>query len=106
MAESFSEIDVLNHLLEVEKDASLLIDQAVEDSTKKVSAAKAKANAQLQEKVAQIQKQMEADFQSNVESVQKSHDSLLEDYKNQLATKSQNKKQFNSLLKDLFAAAK
>lgn len=106
MAETKSEIDVINHLLQVEKEASLLIEQAVDESTKKVSAAKTKANALLQEKISVSQKELEADYENKVNQLNENHSSLLQDFEKELSGKKQNVNQFNTLFKDLLATAK
>lgn len=106
MAENKSEIDVLNHLLEVEKEASLLIEKAVEESVQKVSAAKSNANSILQEKSSQIQKELESEYQAKNQQITEKHSSILSEYESQLKNRKQNTKKFNSLLKDLFAQAK
>ena len=46
MAENTSEIDAINHLLEVEKNASALINDAAQEVDRRLSDARAKYNAE------------------------------------------------------------
>ena len=54
MAEQNEELKMINHLLEVEKDANSLISEAMETSEKKISEARAKYNAEYKEKTEKI----------------------------------------------------
>lgn len=84
MADSNSQIDILNHLLEVEKDVSILVEQAVADAEKKVSEAKVTANAMFQEKNALAQTELENDFQQQLQAVKNNREKKIQDFTNNL----------------------
>lgn len=99
--ESNSELDIINHLLEVEKDASGLISEAREEADKRVADAKAKYNLEYKKRYDQIVVELEKEYQSEMESARTAHDNAIIAYKSELESTEKNSKAFNALLDKL-----
>lgn len=97
MAEN-EEVNIITHLLEVEKEAYSLIAAANIKSEKIISEAKAKADVQFksayQEKAAEIEKA----FSEKKEQISKDHDKIIDEYKNQVQEKTQDFSSLNKFL--------
>lgn len=106
MAEKNSEIDVINHLIEVEKEASVLIDEAGIEAEKRLSEARAKYNAEYKIKYDSVVETLEKDYQKKLEELNENHIKEIEAYKTSLETKNQNSKEFKELLDKLLFAEK
>jgi len=98
------ELDVINHLLEVEKNASGVIDSAKAEADKRITEAKAKYNQEYKAKYDALSSEKEKAFQEKVASLEENHKSAVEDFKKSLETKPQNQEQFNKLLDSLLFA--
>lgn len=51
MATDNPELDAINHLLEIEKNASVLVNDALSESDKRLSQARSKFSAEYDEKI-------------------------------------------------------
>ena len=51
MADEKDELKMINHLLDVEKEANVLISQAMEEAAKKTSEARARFNEEYKQKI-------------------------------------------------------
>lgn len=97
MAEN-SEIDVIKHLLEIEKEASQMINDAKIEAEKRISDARNKYNALFRESYDSMISKMEAEYQNNVKETEENHNKEIESFKNSLESKSQNKEEFAKFL--------
>ncbi len=95
------ELDAINHLLEIEKKASVLVNDAHTESDKRIVQARTEYNNQYKERIEKITAQMEADYQNSLESISKKYENELEDFKSSLEKKEQHKKDFSVLLEKL-----
>jgi len=93
-----SEIDAIKHLLEVEKNASTLIDYAKIEADKRIAEARSKYNSEYKSKYDKIAAELEAAYQKNLESITEKYKSEIEDYKKSLENKPQNEDSFNAFL--------
>lgn len=96
-----SEIDAINHLIEIEKNASILVNDALAESDKRLAAARAKFSAEYGEKFEKITEELESDYQKKLEAIVKKYEQDLEAYRASLKSKNQNKKEFFELLEKL-----
>ena len=74
MAENTSEIDAINHLLEVEKNAAALISDAAEEADRRLAQARAKYNAESNHG----SRESDADFSWSDWCISRSDDSRIE----------------------------
>ena len=101
MAETNTEIDAINHLLEVEKNASTLINDAAMEAERRLSQARAKYNSEYKTRYDEIAAQLEADYHNNHKTVEDKYQKDIDSYKESLAAKPQNAEAFSSLLDKL-----
>lgn len=105
MAENSSELDVINHLLEVEKNASILIDDAMIEADKRIAEARTKYNAEYKEKYDAIVAEKDKTYHEKLDSISANHKKEIEEYKKSLENKNQNTDAFNKVLDDLLFGA-
>ena len=101
MAEINMEIDAINHLLEVEKNASALINDAAQEADRRLSDAHAKYNAEYKLRYDEVASRLESEYQENHNLVAEKYQKEIDSYKESLAAKSQNYEAFSSLLDKL-----
>lgn len=100
------ELDEINRLLEVEKQAALLIEQAMTDADKKISEARSQFNEQFKSQSEKITQQLTEEYNNSIENIKQKHQKEIEAFKVSLEEKTLNQNDFNSLLnKYLFASA-
>lgn len=102
MAENRDESEVIKLLLNFEKEASLIVDEAMVESEKRISNAKSTANSDFQRKYESIVQDMEADYNQKILEIENNHTKKLEEYKNSLETKNQNKQAFFTFVDSVF----
>lgn len=98
MANQNLELDAIKHLLEIEKTASVLIDDAKIEADKRLSEARSKYNTQYKSKYDEIASVLEADYQKKLEEITTKYKSEINEYKKSLENKPQNEEAFNALL--------
>ena len=98
MAENTSEIDALNHLLEVEKNATALINDAAEESDRRLAEARAKYNAEYKARYDEQAAKLESEYQKTHEQISEKYQKEIDSFKESLASKPQNSKAFSELL--------
>ena len=101
MAETTMEIDAINHLLEVEKNASALINDAAQEVDRRLSEARAKYNSEYKARYDETAASLEAEYQTNHNSIAEKYQKEIDSYKESLAAKAQNYEAFSSLLDKL-----
>lgn len=104
MAENNAEINVINHLLSVEKDASVLIDNAVKEADEKTSKARNQANLQFQQKYDSCVAEMETEYQEKLQYIKDENSKEIEKFKTDLENKTLNTAAFKDLLDKLLFA--
>ena len=106
MAEQNEELKMINHLLEVEKDANSLISEAMETSEKKISEARAKYNAEYKEKTEKIIEELKNNYEASIKEISEEHNHIIDEFKSYLEAKTQNYENFAKFLdKKLFEKA-
>ena len=103
MAEINPELDAINRLLEVEKEASALIADEKLEADKRIMDAKTKYNIEYKAKYKTAAVQMEREYVQRHDEVQAETKKAIEDYETTLENKPQNIKAFTDLLKKLLA---
>ena len=101
MAENNTEIDAINHLLEVEKNASALINDAAQEADRHLSEARSKYNSEYKPRYDEIAARLEAEYQENHKETEEKYQKEIESFKESLAAKPQNYDAFSSLLDQL-----
>lgn len=104
MAEINPELDAINHLLEVEKNASALINDAQVEADKRLLEARAKYNIEYKTKYDSIAAEMEKEYLKQHDEIEAKYKKEIEDYKASLENKPQNEKAFTDLLEKLILA--
>ena len=95
------EIDIINHLLSVEKNAAVLIDNAVSQADSRTSKARNEAATAFKAQYDQCLAAMEEDYQKTVDQVKTKHQQDFEKFKSQLNNQQNNYTAFNSLMDKL-----
>ena len=101
MAENTMEIDAINHLLEVEKNASALINDAAQEVDRRLSQARAKYNSDYKARYDELASTLEAEYQDAHQKIAEKYQNEIETYKQSLEAKAQNTEAFSSLLDKL-----
>lgn len=104
MADQNLEMNAINHLLEVEKNASALINEAKIEAEKRVAEVRSKYNSDYKSKYEVIASEMEAAYQTKLEAVSAKYKQEIEDFKKSLTEKNQNEEAFNDLLEKYLLA--
>ncbi len=103
MAEN--EVNVISHLLEVESQASALIDDAQIESNKKILAAKAKADEIFYSKYRETVEVLEKQYNDKIKSYETEHNNEIESYKNKIVKSEKDVNAFNSFLNSTLSKA-
>ena len=99
-----TEIDVISHLVEIEHQAAeLLLDTQIE-ADRRTTEAKTKATAEYKERYESIIKELEAQYIADASSIDKKHNSVMEDYKHAIDCTQVDTDKFNQLLDKLLFA--
>ena len=101
MAEKNSELDAINHLLEIEKDAAILIDDAKIEADKRINEAKGQYNAKYKEQYDKIVSELDSKYHSSMDDISEKYNKEINAYKTQLEEKKQDETEFSSLLDKL-----
>ena len=94
-----SDVNVISHLLDVEKQASSLVTEARIDAEKRVSEARAKADAQFKSQFESISEKMETEYNSKIDELSKKHEKDFLEYTSVVDATEQDKEGFNELFK-------
>lgn len=99
-----AELDVINHLLEVEKNASVLIDDAKIEADKRVAEARSKYNQEYKAGYETIASEKDAAYHKKLQEITDKHSAEIESFKKSFEDKPQNTEAFNALLEKLLFA--
>lgn len=96
-----SEIDITNHLLEVEKNASQLINNALKTADEKKSAAMAQFNSDFKIKYEKMVVEQKSEYEAKIQQLKTEHENEFSDFKKSVESKRVDKASFNLLLEKL-----
>lgn len=98
------EVDIIEHLLEVERESSQMILDARQEADKIIAESRARAETSFKEQYDSILKDLEQKEASAKEEISKRHEEQLSEYKKSLASAEKDEKAFRSLLDSLLFA--
>ena len=102
MAET--EVNVINHLLDVEHQASEMISGAQAEADKRIASSRAQAEAEYKKQYDQVIAGIEADYTARTAEIERRHNQAVESYKSEILNTAQDTKAFNKLVSALLAA--
>lgn len=102
MSEKIDELELINHLLEVEKNASILVEEAKKEADAKKTEATAIFNKEYKSKYDSAMAEKKAEYESKINQINENHQKELQGFKEQLESKPVNKAAFTKLLDSLF----
>ena len=100
------EINVISHLLSVEKNASVLIDNTVKEADSRTTQARNQANSQFKSEYDKCLSLMEADYEKTIQQRKAEHEDELEQFKSDLKSRTRDYDAFNKLLDKLLQQKK
>ncbi len=100
------EINVISHLLSVEKNASVLIDNAVKEADSRTTQARNQVNSQFKTEYDKCLSQMEADYENTIQRRKAEHEEELDQFKSDLESRTRDYNAFNKLLDNLLKQTK
>ena len=98
------ETDIISHLLSVEQEAAALLQEAQVEADRRVSAAKAEADATFKKEYAVLVKNIDAEYEAKRKETVQRCDTQLAEYKARLAALSVDTAAFNTLFASYIAA--
>ena len=98
------EMNAIQHLLEVEADASQLVNEAQKKADVIISEARAQAESEFKSSYAEFAEKLEADETVKREAIEKEQESVFNDYVQSLDSTPKDKESFNGLLEKLLFA--
>lgn len=99
------EADVITHLLEVESQASALIDDAQTESSRRILSAKQKADESFQAKYRELVEVLENDYSQKIKSLDENHRKAFEIYQETIRNSNKDVDAFNSMLDKILLKA-
>ena len=98
------EIDIIEHLLEVERESSQIILDARLEADKLIAESRARAESSFKDKYGLVLSGLEKAETSAKEAITKKHEEQLSEYKQSLASAEKDEKAFCSMLDSLLFA--
>ena len=98
------EVDIIQHLINIEKDAAQMLSDAKVQADKKIAEARFEAENSFKEKYAEVSKRLSAEEESEKKECDTSHAEVVRQYKDKLSSTAKDVKAFNSLLDELLFA--
>lgn len=95
------ELEIINHLLEVEKNASILIDDAKIEADRRTSEAKAEYNQEYKEKFDVLAAEKDKAYHEKMQQITEKHAAAMEEFKKSYENLPQNKENLKALLEKL-----
>ena len=99
-----NEADVIEHLIEIEKNASSITDTALKEADLKIKQAKKLAEENYSKKYNDGILKIEEEFENQKKQIQEDTDQKINKYKEKFQATSQNKEAFVQLLENIFAS--
>ena len=101
MAETNKEMDAIYHLLEIEKNASSIVNEALKKREEKLAEVHSEYNRLYNERYAQVVKKLEEKYQAELQKKSSEYAEEIEKYRKELEERPQNDKDFFALLDKL-----
>lgn len=98
------EIDVIKHLLEVEKEATEMLLEAQKKADEKISESRSIADSRFHKEYADVVSRIEGEERSAKEKITENHANLIQAYKDELSALDKDSDSFNSLMDELLFA--
>lgn len=98
MADEKDELKMINHLLDVEKEANVLISQAMEEAARKTTEARAKFNEEYKQKIDAVTEELKNKYDASVKEVSDDHSGQIQKFEASLDAKEQHYSDFKQLL--------
>ena len=98
-----SEINVITHLLQVENDASSLVNESQAEADKRIAFARSQADSKYKTEYEQIIAKRDSEYNEKIKSIKELHKKTLQDYKTSIEQIPQNIEAFNLFLKKVLA---
>ena len=92
------EINVIKHLLAVEKESAGLIDDAVKEAEARTTQARNKANTLFKQKYDQIAAELQKEYEQTIENKKSEHLTQMNQFEAQLQSRARNYEAFNKTL--------
>ncbi len=92
------EINVIDHLLDVEKDASVLVSDAQMESAKRLASARSQADSEYKKQYDILIASLENQYKKDAETITQKHADALNSYKTAVEKTSRDSAAFNGLL--------
>lgn len=99
-----SEVAIINHLLQVEKEAGELIDGAQKEADKRTAEYKARAEEEFRKAHDKAEGEMQASYTEQIEAIKKAHEEAVAAYKQSIMDVAQNRGAFNDTVASLLEA--
>lgn len=98
------ETEIINHLLEVERQSSQLLDEAAQEAEKTVSSAMAQADSIFNSRYTEFSSNLEKKYLKDTEELEKECEKQLADYRQNIASVKRDVPAFNDCLEKLLFA--
>jgi F0F1-type ATP synthase membrane subunit b/b' len=92
------EINVIKHLLAVEKESASLIDDAVKEADSRTTQARNQANSQFKQKYEEIAASLQNEYEHTLENKKSEHAKQMTQFETQLNDSPRNYEEFNKVL--------
>ncbi|MDD6295091.1 MAG: hypothetical protein ACI4LR_02350 [Treponema sp.] len=99
------EVNVIGHLLDVEKNAEQLVSDAQIEASKRISAAKAASDSEYKKLYADLAVRLEQEYQEKIAEISASHEKNLKVYKEKIQGSEKDEKSFYALLDSILFSA-
>ncbi len=101
---SESEINVINHLLDVEKRASSMTSDAQAEADKRIAAYRTEAESDYKKQHDEILAKFESDYATRTKAIDEKHAEMIAAYRSEIQNTTQDTGAFYKLLDTLLAA--
>ena len=98
------EINVISHLLAVEKESATLIDNAVKEADNRTTEARNQANSQFKQKYDEIAATLQKEFEQTIENKKSEHSKQMNEFEALLESRTRNYEAFDKVLNNILGA--
>lgn len=92
------EVNVINHLIEVEQNAVAMTENAQAEADKKIALAKTQADSEFKTKFDKIVAECESEYAKKTDEIKNNYSVQIKEYKDKIISSTQDKNSFNKLL--------
>lgn len=93
-----NEVDVMKHLLDVETQASVIVEDAQTEGQKRILSAKANADEEFNSRYSGIVKELESDCDDKIKSADEEHSTSIQNFQNKILKSEKDTLSFNSFM--------